>query len=71
MINKEKDNLETNKEKNKEIEAKVDEKVLKEIEEIETKNKRSLTGLWSIPHYTCFSRIICLSYVYRMVWSIF
>ena len=49
MTNKEKDNLHTNKEKSNEIVEKVDEKTLKEIEEIETKNKRDLTGLWSIP----------------------
>jgi len=49
MINKEKDNLQINKEKNNEIKAKVDEEILKEIEEIETKNKRDLTGLWSLP----------------------
>jgi len=49
MINKEKENLQNDKENNDEIEVKVDEKVLKEIEEIETKNKRNLTGLWSLP----------------------
>ncbi|GAH05199.1 unnamed protein product, partial [marine sediment metagenome] len=49
MISKEKEDLKTDKVENYEIEAKVDEKVLKEIEEIETKNKRDLTGLWSIP----------------------
>ncbi|GAI61862.1 unnamed protein product, partial [marine sediment metagenome] len=38
-----------NKEKNGGIEAQVDKKILKEIEEIETKNKRDLTGLWSTP----------------------
>ncbi len=49
MINKEKENLQTDKENSDEIEVKVDKKILKEIEEIETKNKRDLTGLWSIP----------------------
>jgi len=37
MISKEKEDLKTDKVENYEIEAKVDEKVLKEIEEIETK----------------------------------
>jgi len=41
MISEEKENLQIDKEENYEIEAKVDEKVLKEIEEIETKNKRN------------------------------
>lgn len=41
--------LQINLEGNREGEIKVDEKIIKEIEEIETKNKRNLTGLWSIP----------------------
>jgi len=49
MINKKKENLHSNKEKDNEIVEVVDEKILKEIEEIETKNKRDLTGLWSLP----------------------
>ena len=46
---KKKENLQTEVEENQEIKVKVDEKVIKEIEEIETKNKRRLTGLWSLP----------------------
>jgi len=49
MISEEKENFQTDIKENKEIEAKVDEKIIKEIEEIETKNKRNLTGLWSFP----------------------
>ena len=49
MISKDKDNLHTNKEEYNQIEIKVDEKIIKEIEEIEIKNKRDLTGLWSLP----------------------
>jgi len=41
--------LQINLKGNREEEIKVDEKIIKEIEEIETKNKRNLTGLWSIP----------------------
>ena len=46
---KKKENLQIEVEENQEIEVKVDEKVIKKIEEIETKNKRNLTGLWSLP----------------------
>ncbi len=41
--------LQINLEGNREEELKVDEKIIKEIEEIETKNKRNLTGLLTIP----------------------
>jgi hypothetical protein len=49
MVNEERENAQTIKEENGGIEAQVDKETLKEIEEIETKNKRNLTGLWSIP----------------------
>ncbi|HER24436.1 MAG TPA: TRAP transporter permease [Candidatus Atribacteria bacterium] len=49
MISKEKGNLHANQEENNQIEIKVDEKIIKEIEEIEIKNKRDLSGLWSLP----------------------
>jgi len=46
---KKNENLQTELEENNGIEVKIDEKIIKEIEEIETKNKRNLTGLWSLP----------------------
>ncbi|MEA1939616.1 MAG: hypothetical protein U9N03_03020, partial [Candidatus Caldatribacteriota bacterium] len=49
MTNKEKESIVTEKENNNKLEGKINEKTLKEIDEIETKNKRNLTGLWYIP----------------------
>jgi len=49
---KEKENFKTNLNEKLNMEEtieEVDEKTLKEIEEIETKNKRNLIGLWSLP----------------------